>query len=408
MAHEIGTDESNGKNMSPIFIRRVTLRHFKSIEKCAVDLASLSILVGANGSGKSNFVDALCFVRDALRESLDYAFRHRGGIAEVRRRSGGHPANMGIRLDFVLDATTGYYAFEIKALPNGGYEVRREQCRISGEGSTHEFNVESGDVTLCSVRPYPAAVKDRLYLVNASGLPQFRPLYDALKMMGFYNLNPNLLRDLQEPDEGILLDKYGGNLASVIARMERAGDNRLQRVTEYLTRVAPGVHGFKFKPVGPKHSLEFRQDVEGQASPWTFWSGSMSDGTLRALGVLMAVFQRDRDARVSLVAIEEPEAALHPAAARVLLDSLIETSANVQILLTSHSADMLDREEVRADNILAVENSRGVTRIGPVDDGAREALRQNLLSAGELLRQGQLTPDPKLFEKPALQYELFA
>ena len=156
------------------------------------------------------------------------------------------------------------------------------------------------------------------------------------------------------------------------------------------------------------HSLEFRQDVEGQASPWKFWSGSMSDGTLRALGVLMAVFQRDRDARVSLVAIEEPEAALHPAAARVLLDSLIETSAHVQILLTSHSADMLDREEVRADNILAVDNSRGVTRIGPVDEGAREALRQNLLSAGELLRQGQLTPDPKLFEKPALQHELFA
>ncbi len=403
----VGTIERE-YNMSPVFIRKVTLRHFKSIETCAVELAPLSILVGANGAGKSNFVDALCFVRDALRESLDYAFRHRGGIVEVRRRSGGHPTHIGIRLDFVLGELAGHYAFEIKALRNGGYEVRREQCRFSGDGTSHDFNVESGVVTHCSVTPHPAAVKDRLYLVNASGLPQFRAVYDALKMMGFYNLNPNLLRDLQEPDEGMLLEKYGGNLASVIARIERTGDGRLQRVSEYLTRVAPGVHGFKFKAIGPKHSLEFRQDVEGQAHPWNFWSSNMSDGTLRALGVLMAVFQRDRDARVSLVAIEEPEAALHPAAARVLLDSLIESSAHVQILLTSHSADMLDRDEVQAGNLLAVDNVKGVTRIGAVDDSAREALRQNLLTAGELLRQGQLAPDPKLFENPVSQTELFA
>lgn len=133
----------------------------------------------------------------------------------------------------------------------------------------------------------------------------------------------------------------------------------------------------------------------------------MSDGTLRALGVLTAVFQRDKEAKVSLVAIEEPETALHPAAAGVLLDSLIESSEHVQILVTSHSADMLDRKEVEADNLLAVESHQGVTRIGAVDHVARDALRTHLFTAGELLRQGQLTPDPKLFDSGRPQMELF-
>ena len=395
-------------NMNRVFIKRVSLRHFKSIEKCAVEVGPLTILVGANGAGKSNFVDALCFVRDGLRESLDFAFRDRGGIAEVRRRSGGHPTHMGIRLDVDFDGYTGHYAFEIRALPNAGYEVKREQCHLTRGNEVREFCVESGVVKSCSVTPCPAAVKDRLYLVNASGLPEFRGLYDALKMMGFYNLNPKLLRDLQEPDEGMLLEKYGSNLASVIARLERTGALRMDRISEYLTRVAPSVHGVKFKPIGPKHSLEFRQKIAGQANPWTFWASNMSDGTLRALGVLTAVFQRDQDANVSLVAVEEPEAALHPAAARVLLDSLIESSEQVQILLTSHSADLLDRSEISAENLLAVENHEGVTRIGTIDAAARDALKQNLMTAGELLRQGQLIPDPKLFELPNPQADLFA
>jgi predicted ATPase len=133
----------------------------------------------------------------------------------------------------------------------------------------------------------------------------------------------------------------------------------------------------------------------------------MSDGTLRALGVLTAVFQRDQEAAVTLVAIEEPETALHPAAARVLLDSLTENVGQVQIILTSHSADLLDRDSIGPENLLAVENVGGVTRIGVIDEGSREALRSHLVSAGELLRLGQISPDWKLFEKTAGQIELF-
>ena len=62
-----------------VFIRRVVLRNYKSIGNCDVHLRALTYLVGQNGAGKSNFLDALHFVRDALAGSLDNAINERGG-----------------------------------------------------------------------------------------------------------------------------------------------------------------------------------------------------------------------------------------------------------------------------------------------------------------------------------------
>lgn len=70
-----------------VFLRRVLLKHYKSIANCSVQLGPLNFLVGPNGAGKSNFLDALRFVTESLNTSLDHALRERGGIREVRRRS---------------------------------------------------------------------------------------------------------------------------------------------------------------------------------------------------------------------------------------------------------------------------------------------------------------------------------
>ena len=73
----------------PAFLTRIILRNYKSIGHCDVKLGPLTYLVGVNGSGKSNFLDALHLIRDALTGSLDNALNERGGLSEVRRRSSG-------------------------------------------------------------------------------------------------------------------------------------------------------------------------------------------------------------------------------------------------------------------------------------------------------------------------------
>jgi predicted ATPase len=399
-----------------IFLKRVLLKNYKSISECSISLRPLTFLVGPNGAGKSNFLDALRFVTDALRTSLDHALRERGGIKEVRRRSGGHPTHFAITLEFSIDPKiSGHYAFRIGARSSGAYEVQEEECEVcyktphDGPGRTAQFKVRDGKVT-SSLKVVPAASSDRLYLVNASGLEDFRPAYEAFSRMGFYSLNPERIRDLQPPDAGDLLARDGSNLASVLGQLASHDKAAKHRIEAYLAKVVPGVSGVDVKVIGPKETLEFRQQVAGSKDPWRFLASNMSDGTLRALGILVALFQASNNGkrRVPLVGVEEPEVALHPAAAGVLLDSLRDASRKTQVIVTSHSPDLLDDEEIDTNSILAVVSEGGVTEIGPLDSAGRSALMDRLYTAGELLRLNQLVPEKnKGRALPKVQPDLF-
>ena len=413
------------RNMDRRLITRVKLRNYKSIAACDVSPKQLSFLVGPNGSGKSNFLDALRFVADSLRFSLDHALRDRGGINDVRRRSGGRPTHFGIRVEFNLADSCGYYAFAIGAKRRGEYEIQQEECRViqrsfvvqRDEGDppldkdehgrtvgpshvhrrrylNHFYIVKRGHVFDSSLPSPPAAAADRLYLVNVSGIDSFRPVYDALSGTGFYNLNPEAIRDLQPPDPGDLLKRDGSNVASVLSNLAVRSPDSKRRIEEYLGVAVPGLVKVNRSRIGPRETLEFRQEAPGSQQSWRFLAGNMSDGTLRALGVLLALFQgvgKD-ESKHRLVGIEEPEAALHPAAAGILVDALRDAAGHTQIFVTSHSPDLLDNDDIPDDSILAVVAEHGETQIGLLDEVGRSVLRDRLFTAGELLRMNQLDP----------------
>ena len=381
---------------SPAFLKRVTIRNYKSIAKCDVALRPLTFLIGANGSGKSNFLDALHFVRDALASSLDNALQERGGLPEVRRRSSGHPTHFGIRLEFQLrSGQEGHYAFNVSSLTGGGYEVQTEHCALSGGVF---FQRERGTLKKSSEPAFPATAPDRLALVSASGLPAFRPVFDALTSMGFYNLNPKLIRELQKPQDGRLLKTAGENIASVLAHLERTAPTSKKLIEEYLQRVVPAIHAVEREALGPMETLKFRQDVAGSKYPWQFFAQNMSDGTLRAAGVLVALFQGNADHQPTLIGIEEPETALHPAAFGAIREALRRASEQTQVIVTSLSPELLDDTSLDVDSLFAVDASTGQTRIASIDEASRDMLKQQLFSAGELLRLNQLAPDPKILE----------
>jgi hypothetical protein len=91
--------------------------------------------------------------------------------------------------------------------------------------------------------------------------------------------------------------------------------------------------------------------------------------------------------------------ALHPAASGILLAALREASQTTQVMVTSHSPDLLDDPGIPAESLLAVDNEEGVTKIATIDEAGRSVLKDKLFTAGELLRQNQLTPDPELVSK---------
>jgi hypothetical protein len=192
----------------------------------------------------------------------------------------------------------------------------------------------------------------------------------------------------------VRLKSAGENIASVIGHLERVAPEQLNVIREYLQTVVPMVHGVERKRVGPMETLELRQDMAGSKHPWRFLAQNMSDGTLRALGVLVALFQGNRDYAPTLVGIEGPETALHPAASAALREALTRASGNAQMIVTSHGPDLLDDRAIGVDAFLALVSEGGETRIAPIDEASRKVMRQQLFFAGELLRLNQLAPDP--------------
>lgn len=385
-------------------IARLALRQYKSIEICDIQLGSVTILVGRNGVGKSNLIDALRFVADALRNTLEYSIRERGGIDQVRRKSlGGRPTHPGIGLDLRLaDGSSAKYLFRVAAVQGRGFRVDSESCEILDErgNSKIAFKIDKGEMvywTLQRSSP-PAVVNDRLFLVAASGLSEFRPVYDILTRMTFHNLNPEAMKYPQRPEPGDLLVHDGRNIASVIKQLESSSPNGLERVRTYLQAIGVPITRIAHKQAGALETIEVAQEMEvpeGKRNS-NFDAIALSDGTIRALGILVSLVSARGigSGGPSLIGIEEPETALHPAAAAALMEALIEGASRTQLVITCHSPDLLDHENVTPDLIRPVLLQNGRTVVGQLNPSKSKLLKAHLSTAGELLKLDQLEPDP--------------
>jgi len=391
----------------PFMIRRVELRNYRSIEHCDVELGPLMFLVGPNASGKSNFLDALRFVADCLNTSVDQALRSRGGFRSVCRRSlDAHSFSIKLTMDLenkediVESPVTFEYSLEIVSHAPGSFEIGHEVCRSNYQGDALNAGSSNYDRVgdhVSFVSPslsYPPAAKDRLYLGSLRGwiIPEL--LSNGLATMAFYNPNIQQLRDHQNPDLGDRLNSDASNFASVFRYLRQTHSGWAERVVEYLSVMVPRLQKVTDADVGEKMTLQFTEaTAKGQADQ-VFYASSMSDGTLRLLAILLALLQRSE--RVSLVGIEEPEMGLHPGGTAVLFDCLNEASVSRQVIVTSHSSDLLDRDDVEIDSLLAVSADEGPTRIGPIDERQKSILRKKLRTAGDLLRREMLSPPAAL------------
>ncbi len=385
----------------PPLIRRVVIHNYKSIAHCDVTLARFNVLVGRNGSGKSNFLDALQFVAQALSPgSLSHALESRGGMANVLRRGMKTGDNFRIELQVQWSRSQADYVIQIAKQPHGGFVVDEERLeyRTSEKGfklfkkfdRDREKLTDSGDsdVNISSIS------KEALYLPFASiQYVVYGYVREALASLSIYNPIPSPMRRPHLIESGTTLKESGSNLTSAVSRLSRERPRTLARIVEYLAQIVPGLIAVQPLEIGGYEILEFILQVPGESQPRTFQSQNMSDGTLRSLAVLVAALQfYTRTDSSHVIGIEEPESAIHPAAMAVLLDALRESSVNNQVLITTHSPDLLDRIDIETDSLFAVSDESGSTVIAPIDRASASAIRDHLYTPGELLRMDQLEP----------------
>jgi predicted ATPase len=390
-------------------IKSVEITNFKSLADVRVELEPFTVFVGPNASGKSNFIDALAFVQDCLANSVEAALNRRGGWRHVINRAkyltsgASYP---GIRFDLTIELppdVTAEYAFEIDTWVerhSDHFSVAYESCVLQDSGGgKSEFLVERGQFTTSvpGIKPHISA--DNLALRLISGVEEFEPLWEFLICMRFYDINPGKLREPQTPDAGMFLKRDGSNAVSVLKRINKGEGRRHSQIVDLLNRLlaeaCPGLDKVAIRLVGGEEILLFHQDI-GLAEPVDFDALDMSNGTLRVLGLALSVLQT----RPKVVGIEEPEATIHPALLEMIMEILMGASREKQILITTHSPEILDQKELKDSQIRMVYLKNGQTVIAPLSDSLREVI-DRLYSRGELLKMDEIRPDEDASDIPS-------
>jgi len=375
-------------------IRRIVIDHYKSIDHVDLSRGPLSILVGPNGIGKSNFVDAIRFVRDVATYGLDRAVADRHGIDSVRQWSPSKPYQVSLRIEVDSPRGSGYLAFTL-ASARGSHVVRREEGEwttrsAGGEAlSPHQYTRDTNGAVVVRhrgrKREIQAEAPEELFLPSFEAPPG---LSSVLRSMEAYSIYPNVLRRPQRPSSDRRLTSDGDNLTSVFKNITSSKNNRFvqarNEIIASMQQVMPALENIRIQSLGGLMVPSFRvKERDGRVHDFNV--AQVSDGTLRVLGLLTALYQPHRP---DVLAMEEPEQTINPGVLSLLAESIMETSLKSQVILTTHSPELLDKFN-DPQVVYSVEMDGGITKIAPINQGQLRAVRDRLFTLGELMsREG--------------------
>lgn len=366
-------------------ITKLWVKNYRSLANLELSFEPITILVGQNGSGKSNIVDTLRFIHDALRYGLDSAIVNRQGMSAVRRWSAkGRPYDVEVGVTIKTDDFWGTYQFVLGSERRGEYRVKRESCHVKNTQGTQEamFETDNGEWHHKPLQLTPPIHDNALTLPLIANLTLYKDIYEYLTATSFYNIFPNAISEPQKPGNPYPLDEHGANLASTLRDLKRTNSNLLVPLQEALSKILPDVLDFQVNQVGGYLVTRLRHQINTESDERaTFELAQESDGTLRILGILTSLYQ---DPSRTLVVLEEPELTIHPGALGLLWDEIQSASARSQIIVTTHSPDLLDMCE--AEQLRVVEKIEGITYADQVAQEQIEAIQERLFAPGELLR----------------------
>ena len=344
----------------------ITIRGFKSIKAIEqLKLNPINVLIGANGSGKSNFIELFSMVREVVSDRLRY-FVVRAGGADKILHFGSRTTE---QIDIVINLNDGHW-YELTLAPVAGDSL----------GLIHQSASYWQPPLL--VDPYdqiPAAGR----LIDA----------DPWVSYHFHDTSRDApMKKLSNLRDDRMLRSNGSNLPAFLRRLELGYPESYNQILSTIRLVAPFFDGFVLEPqrLNPESILlEWRH----KGSDAYFNAASLSDGTLRFIALTTLLLQPE-SLRPSVILLDEPELGLHPYAVTMLAAMVKKAAVYGQIIMATQSPTLLDHFE--PEDVIVANRVNGEARFERLD-AARLAVWLEDYSLGQLWEKNELggTPGPE-------------
>lgn len=333
------------------FIHRLQIRNFKSLYRLDIEnLDKFSVFAGANGSGKSNFFDALDFISQVIQTGVKSAINAQGGYDHLRPAQ--TDANVSPAFSFFIDCQLGADRFEYELLLNNLHTTTdiQEKLKINGELS---MSRDAGQ------KPKINGIEQGLSHDHSALL-----LYEKLPLSTFFrNIRIYRIQPLQAAkpgrltDDSSVLNTEGSNLAAVLQRLEQRTEAR-EGIMDWMELIVPGLENIATgkKNLTQSPGISFKESGTQRYFP----ANMVSSGTMYLLCLLVIVF--DSPAEFGLSLLEEPEEGLHPKAVKQMVELLKESAHDRSpIWLTTHSGTIVS--QLKLEEFWLVDKEMGKTLI---------------------------------------------
>ena len=349
--------------MAAPILDAITIEGFKSIASIRdLPMRRMNVLIGANGSGKSNFIGVFKLLRELKEGRLQHYVGKAGGAERLLHV--GSKTTSEIHIQLHLEARGA--ALDVRLTPTAGDNmIANVGLRMAQTPEPTEW----GGTWL------PPSM-DRLMATWRSY--HFHDTTDSSPMRKTSRLHD---------DEFLRGD--GTNLPAFLRRLGRHHANANARIRNAIRQVAPFFDDFDLRPT--------RDDPDAIRLQWRhcqsdslFEADALSDGTLRFIALATLLLQ-PIELRPDIILIDEPELGLHPAAINLLAALARSASVHTQVILATQSSLLLDHFE--PEDVLVAERVRGAT-VFHRPDSARLASWLEDYTLGQLWEKNEIGGRP--------------
>ena len=365
-----------------MIISKIELFNWKNFHRCEVGVQERCFVVGANAAGKSNFIDALRFLRDVAKQGggLQTAVRVRGGITKIRCLAAREQSNVKLAIELSeSDSRELCWHYELN-FKHTGEGIRENQVKIVSEkvfsGREQRYVLDRSAETLGE----DEETLKYTYLEQPNANKDFRVIQQFLQNVEYLNVVPQMVRESASSSySGDKEDYYGRNFLKRLALLnDNTRRSYFRKINEFLKLAVPQLEELSFvkDEIGVPH-LEARY-VHWRTRGSKQQEMQFSDGTLRLIGFLFALIDSN-----GVLLLEEPEINLHPGIVAQFPEFIAKIQrvkkGGRQVFITTHSYDILSNEGIAPEEVLLLTNSPEGTEVEVLSNVEKA---KNILAAG--------------------------